>query len=79
MLGGNPVAGLAATGGLGVMARAYESKPVRNLLLKIAKGKGNEQKYIGQLVNILRTKHQLKRKDSAADKRKSLELLGKEI
>lgn len=57
-LGGNPVAGLAATGGIGLTARAYESKPVRNLLIKISKGKGKEQQYIKALVNILRTSRQ---------------------
>jgi hypothetical protein len=80
-LGGGAVAGgakfVVPALTIGAAARAYESKAVRNLLIKIAKGKGNEQKYISQLVNILRTKHQLQRKDSAADKRKALELINR--
>jgi|GEM_PF-2652032 len=80
-LGGGAVAGgakfVVPALTIGAAARAYESKAVRNLLIKIAKGKGNEQKYISQLVNVLRTKHQLQRKDSAADKRKALELINR--
>jgi hypothetical protein len=63
LLGGNPVAGLAATGGIGLAARAYESKPVRNILIKIAKGKGDEQKYIKALVNYFRTRRQYNKED----------------
>jgi hypothetical protein len=58
LLGGNPVAGLAATAGIGGAARAYESKPVRNLLIKIAKGEGKEQNYIRALGRYLRTARQ---------------------
>jgi len=36
LLGSDPVTGLAATAGVGGMARLYESKAVRNLLIKLA-------------------------------------------
>ena len=36
LAGGDPVTGAVATGSLGILARVYESKPVRDLLIKFA-------------------------------------------
>jgi len=52
LLGGDPTTGLIATGGVGLIARAYESAPVRNLLIRISETKGD----IGPLVNQLNQK-----------------------
>lgn len=35
ILGGNPITGAAAVGSAGLLARAYESAPVRNILMKL--------------------------------------------
>lgn len=54
MLGGSPVAGMAGTAGIAGLARIYESKPVRNILMQLAKKKpGREQELIKQLTNAL--------------------------
>lgn len=71
----------AATGiGIGALARAYESKPVRNLLIKIAKGRGGEQELINQLVNILKTTHQFTKEPvSSKEQARELRILGEKI
>jgi hypothetical protein len=59
MLGG-PVKAGAAIGGIGAIARAYESKPVRNALLKIATSKGEKQQAaLNQLTKALQATRQL--------------------
>jgi hypothetical protein len=78
LAGGPKAAAIAGT--IGTAARVYESRPVRNLLIKIAKGQGNEAQQISKLVNILRTYHQYNKPPvSAAEQRRALELIGQEI
>jgi len=83
MLGAGTYAGGAivpvASGSIAAVARAYESKPIRNLLIKIAKGKGGEEKYIKSLVNLIRTQHQLSKKQSPAEQRRALEMLNTKV
>jgi len=58
-LGSDPVTGLAATGGVGLMAKIYESTPVRNLLVKIANApKGKELPLITSLEAIIKTQQE---------------------
>ncbi len=52
LLGGDPVTGMAATAGVGLISRAYESAPIRNLLIKISQSKRD----IGPLVDKLKTR-----------------------
>jgi len=53
-LGSDPITGLAATGGVGLMAKIYESKPFRNTLIKIANApKGKELPLITSLMAII--------------------------
>jgi hypothetical protein len=83
LLGGGTVAGgigvPIAAGTLAAAARAYESKPVRNILIKIAKGKGKEQVLIKQLANVLKTKRQFTKKSvSPAEQRRAIELLNQD-
>jgi hypothetical protein len=42
--GGNPVAGVAMTAGAGILARAYESAPMRELMIKMGKAQGAAEK-----------------------------------
>jgi hypothetical protein len=42
--GGNPVAGVAMTAGAGILARAYESAPIRELMIKMGKAQGAAEK-----------------------------------
>lgn len=54
LLGGNPAAGLAATGALGAAARIYESKPIRNLLIMLSNAKpGKEANILKKLGPLL--------------------------
>lgn len=60
MMGGSPAAGIAATAGIGLASRMYESKPVRNALLRLAAAKpGKEQELLNQLTKALQTTRQL--------------------
>lgn len=59
MLGGSAIGGAAATGALGLTAQAYESKPIRNILLKIAKApKGDELKLLQKLTPLIQSYRQ---------------------
>ena len=60
--------GAATAVSIGAAARAYESKAVRNLLIKIAKGGGGQDKALKALGNLLKTQHQFtKRKRSPTE------------
>lgn len=39
---GSPIVGIAGTGAIGSVARAYESKPIRNILLKLSREKSED-------------------------------------
>lgn len=64
ILGGSPVAGLAATAAIGGMARVYESASVRNLLLKIARAKpGQTEALINQLTKAVQSSQIMKEQE----------------
>lgn len=57
--------GAAAYGGIGGVARIYESRPVRNLLLQLGSAKpGKEKVVVDKLVNLLQSKRQLNQEES---------------
>lgn len=59
MLGGSAIAGGAATGSLGLLARAYESKSMRNILLQLAKApKGKEEDILKKLTPLIQSYRQ---------------------
>lgn len=58
-LGNDPVTGLAATAGIGGVARLYESKPVRNMLIKLSNApKAKEMPISMQLMSIIQSQQE---------------------
>jgi hypothetical protein len=67
LLGGT--AGLVATGGLGGLARIYESKPVRDVLLKLPQTKKNSE----QELELMKRLVEAVRAEQAAQERKDVD------
>lgn len=65
LLGSGPLAGLGATGAVGSIARVYESKPIRNILLQLDNAKPSKKtdKLLNDLSRILTTNIQAARQE----------------
>ena len=60
MFGVDPMTGLGATASIGALARLYESKPIRNLLIRIGRAKESSGPKVNDLVDQLTNMPQYK-------------------